>query len=942
MKKVFLFLCIGVFSSINAQSWNVNQYTIEEGLLDNYTYDITFKNDSLLIATAQGISVFDSQKFTSIKEIKNKYPLFFIDDLNSLKYIGFWKSGMYNIRNKKYTPTSVIQTKLDGKISKRSVKDYAADYIGFDSKFLLTQNNRLVYDSLGCSKKLLDKIFYDKNYNNFIVGSGNSKGIFYAFKNVLYYIDWKGNNKKGIVKFKNQITSVLNFDDKIVIGLNSGLIYEYKKSQKKLLFKTKNSIKKIFKYDKKSFLVVTKKGEKSKLNRVFFENNLSKLNKIESLLDLDVSINNLYVKDKIIFCSTFGGGIYSITPSIFKTLDYKKTKITRPKFINQDTNNNLIYFSSLNTLYSSNKNFSITEKYNNLNVSSFFKGFDNKLYLTIGSNLFDINLNKKEAIEIVKPPHYINDSTFIGFNKNSVFTFNTNTKNKNDFFKISSQNIHLKKINTISHNKNLITIATDNGIVAYRLINSKLKEDTTNLLTKSFKNKRISNIEFNKGKYYILSEGKIFTKNLNSIDEFKFSKKEDVNVNTFYFDSKNSLYIGTNKGFWYKNYNNIFFNYNKNNGLKSNNIYNFFEDNQSRIWITTGKSIEVVNPNNFKEDKPPNLYLINKKIDSNNAIFKIGVNQFKNSNDLQLEYKLNDNNWIPLSINTSLNLPNLNPENYTILFRGKKANSKWSISKKYQFKIPKKWYQTKIFRFLTFLLVIAFIYYYFKLRIQKIKSRNNILELEIKKRKDLQNKIKNLQEEISQDFHDELGNKISSISILSSTIKPISKKDDEKVSEITKLSSEVYDATKNFVWFLNPENNNLKSLSNYLRDYGEHYFDLFDHIDFHFYQENLVALNISYDWTKNIILTFKEITSNTVKHSNANKVVLDMRILKSQLIIKIYDNGQGFIETNNGGNGIKNIHTRMKRINAIIETNFNNGSLFIFKIPIDNDISYNY
>ena len=202
--------------------------------------------------------------------------------------------------------------------------------------------------------------------------------------------------------------------------------------------------------------------------------------------------------------------------------------------------------------------------------------------------------------------------------------------------------------------------------------------------------------------------------------------------------------------------------------------------------------------------------------------------------------------------------------------------------------------------------------------------------------------IERVRKSAAQDFHDELGNKISSISILSSTIKPISKKDDDKVNEITKLSSEVYDATKNFVWFLNPENNNLKSLSNYLRDYGEHYFDLFDHIDFHFYQENLVALNISYDWTKNIILTFKEITSNTVKHSNANKVVLDMRILKSQLIIKIYDNGQGFIETNNGGNGIKNIHTRMKRINAIIETNFNNGSLFIFKIPIDNDISYNY
>ena len=146
----------------------------------------------------------------------------------------------------------------------------------------------------------------------------------------------------------------------------------------------------------------------------------------------------------------------------------------------------------------------------------------------------------------------------------------------------------------------------------------------------------------------------------------------------------------------------------------------------------------------------------------------------------------------------------------------------------------------------------------------------------------------------------------------------------------------MYDSTKDFVWLLDPGNNNLKSLCLYLRDYGENYFDLMGNIDFFFHQDNIQEVPVPYEWMKSIVLTMKEITTNVIKHSTATEVTIDVKLEGDIFTIQVFDNGQGFdAKKIKHGNGLKNIIARMQKINAEISTRFGDGVWYSFKIKMN-------
>ena len=79
---------------------------------------------------------------------------------------------------------------------------------------------------------------------------------------------------------------------------------------------------------------------------------------------------------------------------------------------------------------------------------------------------------------------------------------------------------------------------------------------------------------------------------------------------------------------------------------------------------------------------------------------------------------------------------------------------------------------------------------------------------------------------------------------------------------------------------------------------------------------NIPAIVLSSEIRHNIFLVVKEALNNLVKYSEAQKVILRIKVINNSLAIEIVDNGKGFeIEQVCGnGNGLINMKDRIEKV----------------------------
>lgn len=179
-----------------------------------------------------------------------------------------------------------------------------------------------------------------------------------------------------------------------------------------------------------------------------------------------------------------------------------------------------------------------------------------------------------------------------------------------------------------------------------------------------------------------------------------------------------------------------------------------------------------------------------------------------------------------------------------------------------------------------------------------------------------------VREQISSDFHDQIGNQLASISHLSKLLSSTTKKDltEELTTKIQSYADEVYLNFKDFIWTQNPDNSNLEELYTYIKDFAENYFSL-SNIQL-YSNSNLAEMpspSILPDLAKEIIPFMKEVMANALKHSNATKFELDFEYSNSILTINTKDNGEGFDTSQHfKSNGLKNLSKRAKKMKATL------------------------
>lgn len=186
---------------------------------------------------------------------------------------------------------------------------------------------------------------------------------------------------------------------------------------------------------------------------------------------------------------------------------------------------------------------------------------------------------------------------------------------------------------------------------------------------------------------------------------------------------------------------------------------------------------------------------------------------------------------------------------------------------------------------------------------------------------DRKNEQENLRKQIAQDFHDEMGTKLSVISMYSELTKTQLASENEKailyLDKILNAAHGLYGSMKDLLWALDPTHDSLGDLMVRLEETGQELFEDTG-IDFEMqgFSRTFDGILLPMDYKRQISLIFKEAMNNTLKHANGCSLVhLSLKIKKNHFVICLTDNGRGFeLNSKHNGEGLKNMANRAKKL----------------------------
>jgi ligand-binding sensor domain-containing protein/signal transduction histidine kinase len=302
------------------------------------------------------------------------------------------------------------------------------------------------------------------------------------------------------------------------------------------------------------------------------------------------------------------------------------------------------------------------------------------------------------------------------------------------------------------------------------------------------------------------------------------------------------------------------------------------------------------------------------------AITFLGV-YLKNPNDVLYQYKLighDDRFCLPVK-NNIVDYPSLPPGKYVFQVKALTAAGLQSgNTAQFSFQIVPPYYQNWIFRVL---LLISFVLLGISLQTYMHKRKLRAVRLIEQMKRDEKQKIR---QQTAEDFHDDLGNKLTRITVLSDilTAKLENGKDEQKnlIGQIKQNAEALYNGTKDILWALDPKSDNLYEILNHIRLFGIEFFhDTTIGFNFTEIEPQLNRVKLPLEYCRNMTMIFKELLNNILKHSAASEVNLTVSaIINQQMTIVLTDNGKGFNTTNTTGHGINNIKNRAARLGSAI------------------------
>lgn len=176
----------------------------------------------------------------------------------------------------------------------------------------------------------------------------------------------------------------------------------------------------------------------------------------------------------------------------------------------------------------------------------------------------------------------------------------------------------------------------------------------------------------------------------------------------------------------------------------------------------------------------------------------------------------------------------------------------------------------------------------------------------------------------SADFHDELGHKLTKISLFMELAKRQAPADSHLLSYLGKIedqSQQLSEGIRDFIWVLAPEKDSLHDTLVRIKDFGD---QLFEHTPVIFRTEgilsSLATIKLSLNTRRHLVMIVKEAMNNSLKYAQAKSVKLSISQQENGWEVTISDDGRGFdLASAKGGYGLGNMERRAGQMGAAFE-----------------------
>ncbi|MCB0283599.1 MAG: hypothetical protein KDF60_13525 [Calditrichaeota bacterium] len=290
-----------------------------------------------------------------------------------------------------------------------------------------------------------------------------------------------------------------------------------------------------------------------------------------------------------------------------------------------------------------------------------------------------------------------------------------------------------------------------------------------------------------------------------------------------------------------------------------------------------------------------------------------------------------DKLWIAAENRRFGSYSNLKPGNYTLFVKAANNDGVWNergISVTINIEPP--FWQTAWFYVLIVLFIGGSAVLFHRRRLRNKLHR----ALEIEHIREVEQT--NIRSKTARDFHDEMGHRLTRITMLTQQILRKEAKDSELyklLEQISENANNLYLGTRDFIWAIDPRNDSLFELAVRMKDFGDELFDntgtdfLVDGVD-----ESLEQINLTMELRRQLPLIFKEGMTNILKHAHAANVLLRFKANSEGCEISLEDDGKGFnVKVVSKGYGLNNMHTRAEKIGAVlkISSSITKGTILI-------------
>lgn len=172
---------------------------------------------------------------------------------------------------------------------------------------------------------------------------------------------------------------------------------------------------------------------------------------------------------------------------------------------------------------------------------------------------------------------------------------------------------------------------------------------------------------------------------------------------------------------------------------------------------------------------------------------------------------------------------------------------------------------------------------------------------------------------IARDIHDDLGanlTRIAWLSELADTDKAMPDRVEAHSRKISGYARQMVRSLDEIVWAVNPRNDTLQSLAQYLTYHAHEYFDptaVNCRLEI---PSDLPAMSLPSETRHDLFLALKEALNNVLKHAAASEARIRLSIVDTVLTLAVEDNGRGFdpaaLPPGRPGHGLENLRQRIE------------------------------